>query len=529
MAWFLLAACIAGAAAGPTALLGLRARNLRSQAEALPITAESPDNILNIGGYAVAQPTPEAAFLDGMYCRGGGCQYRTGAPPPLISPTPPVPIIYPNSNRDFCRGFSCTPGMGVPENPALNKFKFDCAHLYNDVGGLSGTDGARTLHDVKESFFNWCKLKFPPPLVGNCNGLGDVIIMAMHGRAGAANVGGAGEICQDTFFFLGLANQARVDLKLMPGAFPVPPAFLTKATKIAKVFLPTALDDEVGPHTRRGQAWIALLRKQGRIPKDAKSLYDHDFPSEGAAKPNFKNQTALLQSQLDPAFKPDYNQDPNCIHGIARGAHSYTIDQNIPPTEIEGKLYEFCVNEFGEIMAGFAQTGEMVATMTKDWCNWQSSVTSWVGNADGTGHPEWDFRRCNGMEQLVTFALKNDLDKGLGASDVCNRVFLSLGAVEWHENQVKDAWAAGPLRVIKSPGLSTAADPNAEKLLKEAQEYANKLYSKLRGQKEMFNDLNSVKMDDESFALHQKRKLRKPKPMPAPPPLPTDNFSELEG
>merc|ERR1719217_274164 len=43
--------------------------------------------------YEVAQPTPEAAILDGMYCRGGGCQYRTGAPPPLVSPTPPVPII----------------------------------------------------------------------------------------------------------------------------------------------------------------------------------------------------------------------------------------------------------------------------------------------------------------------------------------------------------------------------------------------------------------------------------------------------
>ena len=26
------------------------------------------------------------------------------------------------------------------------------------------------------------------------------------------------------------------------------------------------------------------------------------------------------------------------------------------------------------------------------------------------------------MKALVTFALKNDLDKGLGASDVCNRV-----------------------------------------------------------------------------------------------------------
>lgn len=509
---------LAGAQAdGPTALLGLQSRLRRVKGGQLPITAESPDNILKVGDYAVAQPTPEAAFLDGMYCRGGACQYRTGAPPPMISPTPPVPIIYPASNRDFCRGFSCSPGMGVPENPALNKFKFDCAHLYNDVGGMSGQDGARSLHDVKESFFNWCKLKFPPHLVENCNGLGDVVTMSMHARTGSPNVGGPAEICSDTFMFLGLANQVRVDLKLMPGAFPQPPAFLTSSMHVSKVFLPAALDNEVGPQTRRGQAWIALQRKMRRIPEDAVSLYD--FHGE-TARPNFLEEG----TELDPAYKPDYNQATPCIHGIHKGAHSYTIDQNIPPTEVEGKLYEFCVNEFSEIMAGFAQTGEMVTTMTKDWCNWQSSATSWVGDGDITGHPEWDFRRCNGMKTLVAFALHSDLDKGLGASDVCNKVFLTLGSIEWHEGQVKDAWAPGPLRVIKTPGLSTKADPNAEKLLKEAQEYANKMYSKLRGQKEQFNDLNSVKMDDGAFALHAK--LRKPKPLP--PPLPTDTFPELD-
>jgi len=529
MARCVLAVLLAGAHAGPTALLGLRSRLRRAQEaqkeNELPITAESPDNILNVGNYAVAQPTPEAAFLDGMYCRGGACQYRTGAPPPLISPTPPVPIIYPASNRDFCRGFSCSPGMGVPENPAMNKFKFDCAHLYNDLGGMSGKDGQRNLEDVKASFFNWCKLKFPPHLVENCNGLGDVVIMAMHARTGSPNVGGAAEICGDTFLSIGMWNQAKVDLKLMPGAFPTPPAFLTQETKLAKVFLPADLEgqdpSEVGPETRRGKAWAALQRKMGRIPKGAVSLYDFQG---SPAKPNFLEEKA----HLDPAYKPDYDQSPPCIHGIHKGAHSYTIDQNIPPTEVEGKLYEFCVNEFGEIMSGFAQTGEMVTTMTKDWCNWQSSATSWVGDADITGHPEWDFRRCNGMKALVAFALHNDLDKGLGAADVCNRVFLTLGAIEWHEGMVKTAWEPGPLRVIKTPGLSTAPDPNAKKLLEEAQEYANKMFSKLRGQKEQFNDLNNAKMDDAAFALHSKAKLRKPKPAPPPPPLPTDMFSELD-
>lgn len=524
-----------GAAAGPTAFLSTGAK-LR---KGIPITADTPDSPLNVmkSNYEVAQPTPEAAILDGMYCRGGGCQYRTGAPPPLVSPTPPVPIIYPQSNRDFCKGFSCTAGMAVPESPAMNKFNFDCGHLYNDVGKLHGKNGERSISDAKESFFSWCKTRVAPPLWGNCNGLGDVLVMAMSSRANSANVGGAKEFCSDTFLFLGMMNQAKVDLKLLPGAFPKPAALLSYSS-IRKLILPSNLDAEVGPYTRRGQAWLQFLKKERRpYAASGRSLYDRSaWSADSGARPVFlqhhPNGTSFLSTKLDPPYTPDYTQAAPCVHGVYKGAYKYTIDQNIPPTEIDGHLYEFCSNEMAEIMAGFAQTGEMTISMTKDWCNWQSSVTSWVGEADQTGRPEWDFRRCNGMASLLAFALHNDLSAGLGASDVCNKLFLSFGAFDWHQKQVDTAWALGPARVIKDVGLSSSVDEDAaKKLMEQAAKYAATLQNKLSGQKEMYNDLNGAKMDSAAFSLNHKKRetgiVMKPKPLP--PPLPKmDTFSELD-
>ena len=136
--------------------------------------------------------------------------------------------------------------MAVPESPAMNKFNFDCGHLYNDVGKLHGKNGERSISDAKESFFSWCKTRVAPPLWGNCNGLGDVLVMAMSARANSANVGGAKEFCSDTFLFLGMMNQAKVDLKLLPGAFPKPAALLSYSS-IRKLILPSNLDAEVGP------------------------------------------------------------------------------------------------------------------------------------------------------------------------------------------------------------------------------------------------------------------------------------------
>merc|ERR1740117_2425982 len=116
-----------------------------------------------------------------MYCRGGACQYRVAPPPPTISPTPLVPVIFPRSSQEFCRGLTCLPGMGIPADTGAGAFMVNCLHLYNHVGGgLHGKPGSRTLNDAKESFFGWCKGKFPPPVWGACDGLGDLIIMAMR-------------------------------------------------------------------------------------------------------------------------------------------------------------------------------------------------------------------------------------------------------------------------------------------------------------------------------------------------------------
>ena len=71
-----------------------------------------------------------------------------------------------------------------------------------------------------------------------------------------------------------------------------------------------------------------------------------------------------------------------------------------------------------------------------------------------------------------------------------------------------------------------------KKLMKDVAKYADDLFSKLRDQKDMYDNLNGVKMDTGNFALHVARnsshgRLRKsPRPRPNPlPPLPA--FDEL--
>jgi len=40
----------------------------------------------------------------------------------------------------------------------------------------------------------------------------------------------------------------------------------------------------------------------------------------------------------------------------------------VPPVELPSNLFEYCNDQFSEIMMGFAQTGSMAIQMTKDWC-----------------------------------------------------------------------------------------------------------------------------------------------------------------
>jgi hypothetical protein len=486
-------------------------RRLRGGARQAPnLHEQTPENVMNVLNYEIAMPTPEAAIFDGMYCRGGACQYRTGAPPPLVEPTPLVPAVYPRSSSEFCRGLTCLPGMGAPADTAAGGFMINCLRLYIDIGGgMVGQDGARTIADAKASFFKWCTLKFPPPLIGACNGLGEVVVMSLRGSVQSGDVGDASSVCYATYLFIGAARQAEIDLRLLRETLPKMPSLVQEYVSAHKGWLPSSLAQgggDLGPMSPRGKAWRAFVLERRR----------HLVPPQQIP--------ALLQTTLDPAFKPDYDQSPPCLLGAATPhATKIMLNYAIPPAEVDQDLYEFCAGTFAEIMMGFGQTGEMVITMIGDWCSWQSSVSDWVGRHDELGHPDWDFRRCQGMQDLVSYALRNDFASALGPKDVCTKVYLAMGDIEWMAGAVDDAWAGPALRNAPAVALSTASNTDAmKKLMKDAAAYADKVFSKLRKQKDMYEDLNGAKMDTSAFSLAHTH--HKPRPPPLPP-LPT--FSEL--
>merc|ERR1719174_1173792 len=114
-----------------------------------------------------------------------------------------------------------------------------------------------------------------------------------------------------------------------------------------------------------------------------------------------------------------------------------------PPVETPGNLFKFCNSEFSEIMMGFSQTPKMTIQMTKDWCSWQSSVTSWINARAEFGHPDWDPRTCTNMAQMVAFALRDivDSEAGIGPQGVCAKIFLSVGAIQRVEEIIADVWS----------------------------------------------------------------------------------------
>jgi len=340
--------------------------------------------------------------------------------------------------------------------------------------------------------------------------------MALRGSANAQDVGGAQDICYATYLLIGGARQAEIDLRLLRSTLPKVPSLVQKyLTKTGK-FLPSSLAQgggDIGPSSPRGRAWrkIAL----------ASPAYRRGQVLDGA-----RAMPMLLQSQTeaDPAFIPDYDQSPPCTVNH-KPMPKVQINNAIPPAEMDEDLYEFCAATFAEIMSGFAQTGEMVITMLGDWCSWQSSVSDWVGRHDELGHPDWDFRRCQGMQDLVSFALRNDMKTGLGPKDVCARVFLSMGDIEWMASAIDNAWVGPALRESPALALTNAGNSEAaKKLMEDAAAYADALFSKLRDQKDMYSNLNDVKMDSSAFSAVHRNRHPKLRAQPIPK-LPT--FNEL--
>lgn len=505
-----------------------------------PLAAYTPESMANVADFAVAMATPMPAAFNGEYCKGGACQFRTAPPPPL--PPTPIPITPPpmpiggniESGREFCRGLTCIQGMGMPGDPKLQAYNLNCVRLYNDIaGGMVGQDLSRTVPEAYQSFINVCHKRVGPLEVGACPAYANTIVGAVSPKVNGATVGGPIEVCTDTYWFTVAYKTAEIDLKLTKAALP-------KGNSLLAVDLNRLGTGGVGPSSPRGLKWREWVYKNGRWPSPP--TVSEELAGDGGFK------SAFVQTGADPDKKdkkkkppipgadkledtprglPKYTQNVPCaikeVHNVPQSHTKYQIapgspDGTVPPTEIDGDLFTYCANQFSEIMMGFGQTAIEVVKLTKAWCTWQASVSSWVGQQDEFGHPDWNHRTCSNMENFMAFNLKDQLPDrhtGLSAQQVCKTVFLTIGAVHRTDSIVHEAWAMQSTRAAPEGGFAnpSAGDDGMKELMKQAQEMSQKVFSALRGQKEAYEKLNGAKMDTSAFDSNS---VENPPPPPAP-------------
>lgn len=509
-----------------------------------PISGNSPESLGNVLEYNIPQPTPPPAGFAGVYCRGSACQYRVPPPPVTLPPVTPFPNVpYALPHREFCRGLGCFPEMGWPANALLDEWNLNCAHLFDvTAGGLKGDPATRSVIDVRESFEKWCVQRIDITEVGKCHGpLADVVTMSVSPAVTTPSVGGTADVCLSMFLFDEAANKALVDMKLLKDTLPKP----SKAASLLSVSLNRFGTGGVGPDSPRGRAWKQRLYKHRHmLPVDLASAIESEMrgagkwtrPGRGASflSRSTVNDRSVASCQTQasgpapaaagPAAAPagppappnpedavrgtpQYDQNAPCVHGVDNVPQADTMyeilpgspDGTVPNVEVSGDLFTYCKNQMSEIMAGFAQTGEMTITMTKDWCGWQASMTDWIGQKDELGHPDWNHRTCDGMAQFTAFALRNNMKDALTSHAVCQKLFLAKGAVKKIAKLIKDAWVAS-LRASPDLGLANQGDDAAAAAaLQAAQKYAEQIFGKLRDQKKAFDDINGAKMDTSAF------------------------------
>lgn len=493
--------------------------------------------------FAIAMPTPMPSAFNGVYCRGGACQFRVPAPLPTTMPiTPPIPLgpgLSLLAGREFCRGLGCLPGMGWPSDPNVAGNNLNCMHLFNDIGGgLSGKDDSRTVKDVYDSFIKACQWKVNPLEAPQCPSYADVWVAAVSPNLDNPSIGDVTQVCTSEHFFVVAWKQAEVDLKFTAAALPKGDSLLGLASNRFG-------SGGVGPHSPRGRRWrdwawqhhASGARGAGEGSGDAGSLAEglqplmpprsessfaqwngaiwgsNGAPEEGAQEQPPKPLLPGADSDKDtPRGVPRYHPNPPCEHSsvVSQSGTKYQLlpgspDGVVPPVEVAGDLYTYCADQMSEIMMGFAQRPSMVVQMTKDWCGWQASVTSWTGLDEEYGHPDWDLRRCAGMTQFIAFSLRNELKTdstaAMSAQQVCKNIFLASNTVHRVDKMIKDAWVVTLRSAPTSAGsLPSADDEEVKKLMEKTQEYANSLYGKLRDRKKAFQDLTAAKMDSAAFS-----------------------------
>lgn len=382
--------------------------------------------------------------------------------------------------------------------------------------------------DIKDSFITWCKKRVGPLEVGMCPTYADVAVMGVSPSVNDPSIGDTKAVCNGMFMFISAAKQAEIDMKLIKSALPASLSLIARS-------LGHFGTGGVGPDSPRGRRWREYAwqrfgpgaradseaevrpRVTSVLPAGASLVQEGWGAAVWAGNLSFvPSPNDGSESGEDARGMPKYNPTAPAVgvqaETTAQSGTKYQIapgsaDGTVPPTEVEGDLFNYCTNQVSEIQMGFPQKSFVTAKMAEDWCMWQASTTTWVGKKDEVGHPDWNPRTCDAMSQLVAFALRNTLDSDQGVSpyNVCSQLFLGLSQVHRVDQLVKEGFTTA----LRSPPSFTAPnpsdDPEMKKMLKAAQSYADSIFGRLRGQKAAVDKFNAIKMDTKAWEKQPQR------------------------
>lgn len=200
----------------------------------------------------------------------------------------------------------------------------------------------------------------------------------------------------------------------------------------------------------------------------------------GAPPAQASNDETAATSRADEAF---YNSPcRGAYYNVSQARMKYqveagTLDGRMKPIEVRGDQFVFCVDQVNEITGGRTQSAPMTVQMTRDWCNWRSSLSG------EEARPEWSQSVCTGMAQMMAFALRNRLEEpgGVQASEVCRQLFLSTGIMYRFGEIVDNAWTKDLRGVrLKPPKPPPSDDPGMQELLERVTAQSEEVNKDLR-------------------------------------------------
>lgn len=427
-----------------------------------------------------ATPAPAPAPFHGTFCRGIACRLRRW-PQAHVVAGPQAPVVAVAAGWDLCRGLGCPPGAGSPGEPTADPFFINCTHLLTDVAPLSAWgDAVGGLTTMYANFNHFCKRRVSGAEVTACPDTTDVLIAALAPavrdfqkakNAGKETpLGTSEDMCERLSRFVHTTKQTEVDLRLISAALP--------STVLASPGRPA--DVTAGPQSPRGLHWRDWAQQRGLTAAG---------PEQPAAEANATGAADV------PRRRPSWVGTP---------------------------LFSYCTNQMREIMLGKNQTAVDAIVLTQDWCSWQATASTSVEGTDASeyGRPDWDAQTCKGMSQLMTFALRDQLDSSASITDeqACNEVFLAVDAIHRIDEMVKAAWS-----VSARSRVSTLPSNDVEvlRLFKASTVRSAELFKHLRAQQEAARALRRARA---SIAARDKQ-VSTSLASPTPPPLPnSDDF-----